>query len=434
MFTKVIKILFIFIILNLLIVSPLETKEDDFLNLKNLKKFGIIKSNDKIFSEKGFNYKFSSFSIIPKTSGKYGNAKSTTYIANNNSHLILASASGLFYKVNINDLNNKYFPGDVIPTNIKKFINIKDFSRKSAHGIKGILINEDKIYVSLSNIKKVVNNKKCFNVKIISANFSSKYLNFTEFYNPEECSFEDQWPFFTGHVSGNLISIKDKILFTSPFFGGFEKPQSLDSIFGKTISIDKFSKQVRIISLGHRNSQGLSFDIKNNILYSTDHGPQGGDEINIVEDLNFEVPNFGWPIASYGIHYEYLSDEDLDKLYQLAPLKKTHHELGFKEPIYIFNQSIGITQILPFFNKKDNKTTLFVGALGNKISEGDMSINIISFKNKFLFDSKSVLPIGERIRDMLYLPNLHSIILTLESSGSLGVLKLPKELKSLEYR
>ena len=211
----------------------------------------------------------------------------------------------------------------------------------------------------------------------------------------------------------------------------------MDSIFGKIISIDKISKKVRIISLGHRNSQGLSFDIENKVLYSTDHGPQGGDEINIIEDLNFEdlnfeTPNFGWPIASYGIHYEYFSDEDLIKLYQLAPLKKTHHELGFKEPIYIFNKSIGITQILPFLNKKENKTNLFIGALGNKISEGDMSINIISLNDKFLFDSKSVLAIGERIRDMLYLPKIHSIILTLESSGSLGVLKLPRELKSLE--
>ena len=55
--------------------------------------------------------------------------------------------------------------------------------------------------------------------------------------------------------------------------------------------------------MGHRNPQGLFFDIKNNILLETEHGPEGGDEINIIELNNAEIPNFGWAISSYGEHY-----------------------------------------------------------------------------------------------------------------------------------
>jgi glucose/arabinose dehydrogenase len=55
-----------------------------------------------------------------------------------------------------------------------------------------------------------------------------------------------------------------------------------------------------IYSYGHRNPQGLAIDQSNGRIWSHEHGPQGGDEINLVKPGK----NYGWPILSYGINYD----------------------------------------------------------------------------------------------------------------------------------
>jgi len=54
-----------------------------------------------------------------------------------------------------------------------------------------------------------------------------------------------------------------------------------------------------IYSYGHRNPQGLVYDKANNKIWTNEHGPKGGDEINLVE----AGKNYGWPIVSFGINY-----------------------------------------------------------------------------------------------------------------------------------
>ena len=79
--------------------------------------------------------------------------------------------------------------------------------------------------------------------------------------------------------------------------------------------------------MGHRNPQGLYFDTENNIILETEHGPQGGDEINF-NYLSPKTPkNFGWPISSYGVPYERNENENY---------KKSHKKYGFEEPIFSF--------------------------------------------------------------------------------------------------
>ncbi|UZE97779.1 PQQ-dependent sugar dehydrogenase [Alkalimarinus alittae] len=52
-------------------------------------------------------------------------------------------------------------------------------------------------------------------------------------------------------------------------------------------------------SYGHRNPQGLSYDVKNKRLWLIEHGPRGGDELNLIE----AGKNYGWPVISYGKEY-----------------------------------------------------------------------------------------------------------------------------------
>ncbi|MGL1956695.1 MAG: PQQ-dependent sugar dehydrogenase [Colwellia sp.] len=54
-----------------------------------------------------------------------------------------------------------------------------------------------------------------------------------------------------------------------------------------------------VFSYGHRNPQGLSFDPRTNIIWEHEHGPRGGDEVNIIT----KGMNYGWPVISYGINY-----------------------------------------------------------------------------------------------------------------------------------
>ena len=55
--------------------------------------------------------------------------------------------------------------------------------------------------------------------------------------------------------------------------------------------------------MGHRNPQGLYYNQSKNFVLSTEHGPQGGDEINLITLLEKKIFNYGWPISSYGEHY-----------------------------------------------------------------------------------------------------------------------------------
>ena len=76
-----------------------------------------------------------------------------------------------------------------------------------------------------------------------------------------------------------------------------------------------------IWSYGHRNPQGLCYDKENKILYSNEHGPLGGDELNIIE----KGGNYGWPLFSYGLNYDQtpvssMSEEEANSI-SILPIK-----------------------------------------------------------------------------------------------------------------
>ena len=80
-------------------------------------------------------------------------------------------------------------------------------------------------------------------------------------------------------------------------------------------------KPSTIWSYGHRNPQGLYYDTLKRTLYATEHGPLGGDELNIVRAGG----NYGWPLFSYGLNYDRtrVSDmsEDAARAVSILPVK-----------------------------------------------------------------------------------------------------------------
>ena len=164
---------------------------------------------------------------------------------------------------------------------------------------------------------------------------------------------------FLGHFAP---SINWKFLFVSSlfFFLGiqFVSASNLKPLFGERFSSCE-SKKSKIVSIGHRNPQGLFYSKRFDFILSTEHGPKGGDEINLNHSPFDQIKNFGWPIASYGDHYHKNYSE---KILKEAPLNKSHKKFGFEEPIKYFDPSIGISQTISlnetdteFFNWSNGK-------------------------------------------------------------------------------
>ena len=89
-------------------------------------------------------------------------------------------------------------------------------------------------------------------------------------------------------------------------------------------------------------------------MINTEHGPKGGDEININFQKDEKIPNFGWDVSSYGTAYD-----------GTDPYKKSHTKYGFIEPFKYYTPSIGISQMvyMPTNLNLDKERYFFVSSL-----------------------------------------------------------------------
>ena len=79
--------------------------------------------------------------------------------------------------------------------------------------------------------------------------------------------------------------------------------QDAEKAYGKILNNYLDTRNMKITSLGHRNPQGLYISKKFDFIISTEHGPKGGDEININHKPQKKIKNFWLAISSYGEHY-----------------------------------------------------------------------------------------------------------------------------------
>ncbi len=173
--------------------------------------------------------------------------------------------------------------------------------------------------------------------------------------------------------------------------------QNDKSIYGKIISINNelisqniINNNFTIFSKGHRNPQGLV--LINNQIISTEHGPRGGDEINLIK----KDKNYGWPVVSYGTRY--LNDKN-GKSY-----KTNHAKNNFEEPIFSFVPSIGISDISKcpknLINYYENSNCLLV------LSLREQSIFVILLDEnykKIIFSEKHI--VSKRLRKFVRNPS-----------------------------
>ena len=381
------------------------------------------------FTVKNINYTFRKKKVSDLTTSKHPGSIGNSYIQSNDGKLFVASANGIFSFIELDQFFLENAKLNIIRSNIKEIVKNPKFYARSAYGIKDLLIHKNKFYISYTNELK----KDCYNTSILVSDMSTKKLTFKKFFEPEECIKSSNEEYSPHQSGGRMVPyVGDNILFTVGEYRFRDHAQNQKNIFGKILSLNLSNGKTNIISMGHRNPQGLLFDNEKNIIFSTEHGPAGGDEININFSPGKIIENFGWPISSYGEHYKdggiayhtgYKSNERENKKYKIWPLHKSHQDYGFIEPLKYFTPSIAISEIVSV-NKNFNNISdqqIFVAAMGNKIEEGDLSLHWFILNKNFKIRSHNIIKLNERIRDLAYDVNLNKMFLFLESSSSIGV-------------
>jgi cytochrome c2 len=144
---------------------------------------------------------------------------------------------------------------------------------------------------------------------------------------------------FAGYQIGGAMALlgEDALLFAlgDHEFDGWNRnpilPQDPASPYGKILRVDIASGRSEIWSSGHRNPQGMFVDAEGRI-WSTEHGPRGGDELNLVR----QGANYGWPLESYGTEYW------LD-YWPVGKRPGRHDE--FEQPVVAFVPSIALSAL-----------------------------------------------------------------------------------------
>ena len=270
-----------------------------------------------------------------------------------------------------------------VETNLNQIIKDQEYTSvvkgsdySSRMGLRDSSFDKKNNLILITAIKKDFE-KNCFTLGVLSSELNSKNLNFSWVYNINDC-YEN---FNSHHAGGRIKQFNEGYLLT---VGDFKLPEDFkleiekDSDLGKVLYIDK-NWNSTIFSSGHRNPQGLI--IKNETILSTEHGPFGGDEFNIV----VKGKDYGWPSSAYGFTYS------LENIYELD------HGQDFEEPIYFFTPSIGISELTIYEGKEFPRWNDFVLITSLK----DMTV----YSLKLDSEGKGVIHvgemyIGERIRDI----------------------------------
>ncbi|WP_442598141.1 PQQ-dependent sugar dehydrogenase [Parapusillimonas sp. JC17] len=164
-----------------------------------------------------------------------------------------------------------------------------------------------------------------------------------------------------------------------------------------------------IWSYGHRNQQGAAFNPWTGQLWTHEHGPRGGDEVNIPQ----AGKNYGWPTATYGVNYSGFA----------IPEAKGQEVAGMEAPIYYWKASPAISGMA--FYDADRfpawKHSLFIGALKDQ-----ELIRLTLDGDKVTGEQRLLKDLNERIRDVRVGPDGYVYVLTDDSKGSLLRIGLPE--------
>lgn len=218
------------------------------------------------------------------------------------------------------------------------------------------------------------------------------------------------------HFGSRLVFDRDGYLFIT-LGENNDRPtaQDLDKLQGKVVRIypdgkvpddNPFVGQLgvrpEIWSYGQRNPQGAALNPWTGVLWENEHGPRGGDEINIIE----RGKNYGWPLATHGINYSG----------QPIPEAEGKTAEGAVAPHHVWEKSPGLSG-MAFYDADRFKAwqhNVFIGAL---VSQELIRLQVDG--DKVVHEERLLGELNKRIRDVRQGPDGYLYVLTDEDDGGL---------------
>ena len=198
------------------------------------------------------------------------------------------------------------------------------------------------------------------------------------------------------HAAGRLEVIDKTSAYLTIGDLGFKKIGS-KSARGDLGSVFKVgANKVEKISTGHRNQQGIV--LIGTDLYTSEHGPRGGDELNLIK----KGVDYGWPSVTYGDRYSFFD--------YVKPSRPGTHE-GFEKPLYYWVPSVAPTELIQL------PTSSTWGSWSEQLVMGTLANQTLIFIQLLAKQRVGVVvsvDVGQRIRD-LEVTSTGSILATTDS-------------------
>ena len=217
----------------------------------------------------------------------------------------------------------------------------------------------------------------------------------------------------SNHFAGRIVQARDGNLFlsTGDHFIDRDKAQTLDTGLGKIIRITTDGGAPRdnpfvgrnnalpeVWAYGVRNPQGMALHPQTGALWMNDHGPRGGDEVNIIE----KGKNYGWPVIGYGVDYSG------------AKIHEATQKEGMEQPLKYWVPSFApsgmafyTADLFPAW-----KGNIFIGGLRSQIL---MRLEVDG--SKVGREERLLADLGQRIRDVRQGPDGALYLLTDQQDG-----------------
>ena len=256
------------------------------------------------------------------------------------------------------------------------------------------------------------------NTALYSAKFlNNKLSNLKLLYKASPDSNESR------HYGGSILVTNDHIFFTIGDRGNRDvNPQNISLDGGKVYRLNKdgsvpdsnpFNNNINskkaIWSYGHRNPQGIMKGLNSEEIWIHEHGPRGGDEINIIKNPiegedGLKDRNYGWPKATYGINYSG------------SEITKNQKMIDVIDPFYYWTPSIAPSGMAYIDSDiyKNWKNSILVGSLKF------LYLERLEFNKNGVTKREKLFPGIGRVRDVNIGPDGHAYV----SVEAIGIFKI----------
>ena len=174
--------------------------------------------------------------------------------------------------------------------------------------------------------------------------------------------------------------------------------------------VDRAGARPEIWSYGHRNPQGLAIHPVTGVVWSNEHGPQGGDELNLIEPGT----NYGWPVIGYGVNYR-----------SGTAIHEATSREGMQSPVHIWVPSIGTSGMLIYTGDRfpEWQGDIFIGGLvGQQLARLELDGSRVVHEEALVRNTGRIRDVRQGLDGYIYLAVDHrngepTAIVRLEPAG-----------------